>query len=377
MDFAYTEDQIAIRDLARQILEDQVPTDKLLGLLGAEDWYACDLWEALAQASLLGVALPEAYGGAGMGFEELCLVLHEAGRRAAPTTLVPTLVMGAAPIAEFGTDEQKQALLPAVVSGDSVLTAALVEEGRRDPARPRTTATEDGGGFVLSGTKTCVPAASIATRILVPAATGDGAVGVFLVDPNAAGVTLTAQQVTTGEPHSLVELKNVRVEAAEVLGDPRGGAAVLRWISDRTMVASCAVALGLAESGLEQTAAYQSERKQFGVAIGSFQGPQLRAADAWIDVEAMRGTLQQAVWRLSTGRDAERAIEVAKWWACRGGHRVAHACQHLHGGMGADVEYPIHRWFLAAKQNEVILGGASQHQARIGELLVARQGPAA
>ena len=93
------------------------------------------------------------------------------------------------------------------------------------------------------------------------------------------------------------------------------------------------------------------------------------AADAWIDTEAMRATLQQALWRVATERSAAREIEVAKWWACRGGHRVAHACQHLHGGIGADVEYPIHRWFLAAKQNEMILGGASLHQARLGELL--------
>lgn len=369
MDFHYSEDQVAVRDLAKQILEDRVPTDGILKLLQADGWYDEGTWQALAQASLLGVALPEAYGGAGMGLIELALILEEAGRRIAPLPLIPTLVMGALPIAEFGNDEQKQANLPGVVKGERFLTAALVEEGRRDATRPSTRARAEGDGFVLSGVKTCVPAASIAARILVPATTDDGGVAVFLLDPGTSGVTLQDQQMTSGEPHSLLTLENVPVTAGDRLGGPEQGAAILRWISDRTMVAACAVQLGIADSALEQTAAYQSERKQFGVAIGTFQGPQLRAADAWIDTEAMRATLQQAVWRVATNREAAREIQVAKWWACRGGHRVSHACQHLHGGIGADVEYPIHRWFLAAKQNEMILGGASLHQARLGELL--------
>ncbi|MFP6662832.1 MAG: acyl-CoA dehydrogenase family protein [Deltaproteobacteria bacterium] len=369
MDFHYSEDQVAVRDLAKQILEDRVPTDGILKLLQADGWYDEGTWQALAQASLLGVALPEAYGGAGMGLIELALILEEAGRRIAPLPLIPTLVMGALPIAEFGNDEQKQANLPGVVKGERFLTAALVEEGRRDATRPSTRARAEGDGFVLSGVKTCVPAASIAARILVPATTDDGGVAVFLLDPGTSGVTLQDQQMTSGEPHSLLTLENVPVTAGDRLGGSEQGPAILRWISDRTMVAACAVQLGIADSALEQTAAYQSERKQFGVAIGTFQGPQLRAADAWIDTEAMRATLQQAVWRVATDREAAREIQVAKWWACRGGHRVSHACQHLHGGIGADVEYPIHRWFLAAKQNEMILGGASLHQARLGELL--------
>ncbi|MEO2168690.1 MAG: acyl-CoA dehydrogenase family protein [bacterium] len=369
MDFHYSEDQIAIRDLAKQILEDRVPAASILKLVQADGWYDGGTWQALAQASLLGVALPESCGGAGMGFAELGIILEEAGRRVAPLPLIPTLVMGAMPIAEFGNDVQKQMNLPGVAKGERFLTAALVEEGRRDPTCPSTRARVEADGFVLSGVKTCVPAAKIAARILVPAATDDDGVAVFLVDPGASGVTLEDQQMTSGEPHSLLTLDNVSVAAGDRLGGPKDGAAILRWTLDRTMVAACAVQLGIADSALEQTAAYQSERKQFGVAIGTFQGPQIRAADAWIDTEAMRATLQQALWRVATERSAAREIEVAKWWACRGGHRVAHACQHLHGGIGADVEYPIHRWFLAAKQNEMILGGASLHQARLGELL--------
>ena len=371
MDFEYSENQTAIEDLAKQILEDCVPTDQILKLVEADGWYDQKTWKSLADASLLGVALPEEFGGAGMGMEELVLVLEQAGRRAAPLPLLPTLILGALPIAEFGTEEQKKQSLPAVVTGERFLTAALVEEGRRSAARCRTTATRVDDGYTISGEKQCVPGASTASLILVPAQTETGKVAVFLVDPASDGVTLRDQEVSSGEPHSEMVLKDVSVRESDLLGSVESGEEILDWIEARGMIAACGIQLGIADSALAQTVEYQTNRRQFGVPIGSFQGPQLRAADAWIDIEAMRSTLQQAVWRLATGREARRAILVAKWWACRGGHRVAHTCQHLHGGMGADVEYPIHRWFLAAKQNEVFLGGASLHQARLGAMLVA------
>jgi alkylation response protein AidB-like acyl-CoA dehydrogenase len=370
MDFEYSEDQVAIRDLAKQILEDCVPTDQILKLVQADGWYDRNTWKALADASLLGLGISEEDGGSGMGMEELVLVLEQAGRRAAPLPLLSTLVLGALPIAEFGTDEQKNQNLPEVAAGKRFLTAGLVEEGRRSAARCRTTATRVDGGYTLSGEKQCVPGASIASRILVPAQTDNGKVAVFLLDPATEGVTLLDQEVSSGEPHSQLVLADARVQDADILGSLDNGEEILDWIEARGMIAACSLQLGIADSALAQTVEYQTTRHQFGVPIGSFQGPQLRAADAWIDIEAMRSTLEQAVWRLATGREARREILVAKWWACRGGHRVAHTCQHLHGGIGADVEYPIHRWFLAAKQNEVFLGGASVHQARIGRMLV-------
>jgi 3-oxocholest-4-en-26-oyl-CoA dehydrogenase beta subunit len=213
-----------------------------------------------------------------------------------------------------------------------------------------------------------VPAASRAARVLVPARTGDGA-AVFLVDPRAPGVELERQVTTNGEPQFRMRLANARAGEADVLGGVGRGADVVRWTEARALVALAALQLGIAEEALRRTAEYATGRKQFNQPIGAFQAVAMRAADAFIDVEAMRSTLYQATWRLGQGLPAAREVEVAKWWACRGGHRVAHAAQHLHGGIGADLEYPIHRYFLWAKQTEYALGGASAHLARLGRLL--------
>ena len=155
----------------------------------------------------------------------------------------------------------------------------------------------------------------------------------------------------------------------DVLGDPKRGADIVRWLEERALIGLCSLQLGVAAAALAKTAEYVGVRKQFGKQIGAFQGVSLRAADAYIDVEAMRSTLWQAVWRLDTGAAASIEIGIAKWWACRGGQRVVHTAQHLHGGIGSDIEYPIHRYFLWSKQLDLTLGGAAPQLARIGALL--------
>jgi len=369
MEFSFSEDQIAIRDLARQILGDRLTDERVKALARDPAWYDEELWGALGAASLLGVAIPSEHGGGGFGLDEVCLLLEEAGRHLAPLPLFPTVVLGGLPIAEFGSEEQRRNLLPGVASGATILSAALSEPGSHDPSTPRATARRDGASWVLDGEKTCVPAADRAARILVPATTGNGAVTVFLLDPQVPGVTLARQTTTNGEPQFQVRLAGARVEDGAVLGGVGRGAEVVGWTEARALVALAALQLGIAEEALRRTAAYATERKQFNQPIGSFQAVAMRAADAFIDVEAMRSTLYQAVWRLGEGLPAAREVEVAKWWACRAGHRVAHAVQHLHGGIGADLEYPIHRYFLWAKQTEYTLGGATAHLARLGSLL--------
>ena len=164
-------------------------------------------------------------------------------------------------------------------------------------------------------------------------------------------------------------LSGVALGAGDVLGDPHQGADIVRWIEARSLVGLCAIQVGVAQEALRRTAEYTAQRKQFGRPIATFQSVALRAADAYIDVEAMRSTLWQAAWRVDAGRPAARQVAAAKWWACRAGQRVVHTAQHLHGGMGADLDYPIHRYFLWAKQVELVLGGAGPQLARLGRLL--------
>jgi alkylation response protein AidB-like acyl-CoA dehydrogenase len=366
MDFSFTDEQRAIQDLARQIFQDQVTPQRLTEIEAGPEHLDRELWNHLAQASLLGAAWPEAFGGSGLGVFELCLVIEEAGRSLAPIPLVPVIASAALPIAQFGSDKQKADYLPRIATGDTLLTAALVEGAGNDPARPGTRAQRDGAGWRLDGEKHCVPIAQFAERILIPARTADDGSAVFLLDPHTSGVKCEPQWTTNRQPQAHLTLSGASVADADVLGAPHQGAAIVRWLMDRTSVAFCALQLGVTEQALRLTAEYTSTRKQFGRPIGSFQGVALRAADAYIDVEAIRSTFWEAAWRLNEGLPASSEIAVAAWWACMAGHRVVHAAQHLHGGIGSDVEYPIHRYFLWAKHVALQLGGGTQQLARLG-----------
>jgi alkylation response protein AidB-like acyl-CoA dehydrogenase len=369
VDFSLSESQQEVRNLARKILEDLSRHERLVEIEASPEGIDRRVWEELARSQLLGVALPEAYGGSDMGFFTLCVLIEEVGRAVAPVPALPSLVMGALPVAAFGSDEQKQRWLPGVVSGSIILTAALQEAGSDEPSQPTTEARRDGGAWRLSGTRICVPAAHVAERILVPARVAGAGVGVFLIDPAAAGVELREQQVTNRERQFQLALTDAPVAAADVLAGPERGAEITRWGTDRATAAYCALQLGVAEKALRMTAAYTGERRQFDRPIGSFQAVHQRAADAFIDVEAMRLTTWQAVWKLDAGHPADDAIAVAKFWAADGGQRAGYAAQHLHGGIGVDVDYPLHRYYLWAKQIELTLGSAPVHLARIGERL--------
>jgi alkylation response protein AidB-like acyl-CoA dehydrogenase len=372
MDFSFTDEQQAIAALAKQILGDGATHERLRQIeRGGGPRFDPALWRRLAEAGLVGVAIPEAHGGGGLGFVELMLVLEEVGRRAAPVPFLETAVLGALALAEFGSAAQRTALLPAVARGETILTAALVE-GEGDVLAPTTTATRDGDAWVLRGSKLCVPAAELAHRILVPAATGAETVGVFLVDPRTRGVATTPLATTSGQPEARLDLDGVRVGAGDVLGDAAAGRRIVAWVVERAQAGLAAVALGCCEEALRLTADYVKTRKQFEQPIAMFQAVAHRAADSYIDTEGVRLTVWQAASRLAAGESAPAEVALAKFWAAEAGHRIVHAAQHLHGGIGVDRDYPLHRYFLYARQIELTLGGAAAQLRTIGRLLAAQ-----
>ena len=286
----------------------------------------------------------------------MCLTLLAQGRRVAPVPLWPTVV-AAQTLAEFGTEEQQARWLPAVIAGDAVLTVALeVEPAGRGEAH------EVDGDWRLTGSWPSVPAGHLADAVVVPAAV-DGSVALFLVEASAAG---TSVEEATTTNRSKVGHYRFDATPAERL---EGGADALTFAHERALVALAAVSLGACEEATRLAAEYTSGREQFGKPLSTNQGVVLKAADAYIAMAAMRATLWQAAWRIDEGLDAADAVEVAHWWASDGGHRVVHITQHLHGGMGADIDYPVHRYFLWAKEVTDTLGGPSAHLARLGDLI--------
>ncbi len=362
MDFSFTPDQTAIRDLANQIFGDRTTDEFLLQFSRSKTTYDDPLWNTLAEQGLLGVSIAEEFGGTGLGFVELCLVLEEQGRRVAPVPLFSSLVLGALPIQQFGSVEQKNRWLAPLAAGKHKLTAAVADFGTTEACQQAITVHNG----LLSGTKSAIPDGNVAAAILVLASDNS----LYIVDTTAKGVSVQAEKSFSGENFATLTLANVK---AERLGTEGQGRAILAWLEQRADVALAAMQMGVCDEALRRTALYTTERKQFGAPLGSFQAVAMRAADAYVDCEALRSAYWGAMWRLSEGLPAEAEARIAKYWACQGSHRVVHAAQHLHGGMGSDVEFPIHRYFILSKQIAFLTGSSSVQLAKLGELLASNE----
>ncbi len=371
MDFGIREEEQTVIDLARKILVDRVTNQRMKAHEASGDAYDATLWQSLVRSNLLGTAIPEAYGGTDLGFLALCLFLQEIGRTVAPVPVFPSLVLGALPLAEFGSEAQKQKWLPEIARGERIVTAALSEFESSDPRAPRTRVESTSDGYCITGIKTNVPSAEQASQILVPGRFDDGSIGLFFVEPRSDGVTLATQTTSDRQPHAQLQLVGVRVTEDARLDSEGRGAEALRWLFNRATAARCMMQLGVTERALEMTAEYSRNRIQFDRALGSFQAFHQRAADAYINVEAVRLSALEAVWRLSRQLPADEHVAVAKFWAAEGGQSAAFACQHLHGGIGIDVDYPLHRHFLWAIQIEHELGSARHQLERLGRQMAA------
>ncbi len=360
MDLSFTDDQRSISELAANVFGREIDVDRIRRVEATEDTVDHQLWATLAETGLLGVSSPDDVGGTGGAMVELCCLLEQQGRTLAPVPLARTLV-AAMTIAEFG-DQDTREVARRVAEGAATIAVAADLSGRP----PTVTARADGDGrWRLDGTVTAVAGAKSATACLVVAGTSDGE-RLFLTAAGDGGVSAEATRTTN-------QLAHAHLDFDGAAGQPVGGAqgpAVLRL---RLRVALAAVALGVAEESVGRAAAFTSQRHQFGKPLSSFQAAAHRAADCYIDVEAMRATLWQAAWRIDQNDvDAEDAALVAAWWAADAGPRVVQSVQHLHGGLGADIDYPIHRFYLWGTQLDVELGGASALLAQLGDGL-ARQ----
>ncbi|MFD3325356.1 acyl-CoA dehydrogenase family protein [Streptomyces sp. NPDC058701] len=378
MDFTFTEEQQAAVEAAKAVFADvapdSVPSPALTPGAVAQD-FDRPLWAKLASSDLLGLVLAEEHGGAGLDAIALCLVLREAAGVLARVPLLEHCATAMA-VQAHGGPELTAALLPGAGDGTLVLTAAAHGRSGHDPAELAVTARRDsdGDGWTLEGVQTAVPWAQSADWIAVPAHTGGGEAVLALVPRVTEGLTLAEQSSTSGERLAELTLDGVRVPASHLIEAP--GA----WERLRQLLATgtCALALGLGERVLAMTSRYTAQREQFGFPVATFQAVAVQAADRYIDLRAMEVTLWQAAWRLDAATGGAGGplpssgdVAVAKIWASEGVRRVVQTAQHLHGGFGADTDYPLHRYHAWAKQLELQLGPAAAHEEALGDLLAA------
>jgi alkylation response protein AidB-like acyl-CoA dehydrogenase len=352
MDFAFNDDQSAVRDLARKIFAELAPQ------------FDRDAWRTLGSAGLLGVTLPTSVGGSESGVVALCLLLEQAGEAASTLPLIPALVLAGLPLTQADASARTSAWLQRLCRGESVLSGVFGERGESTLQARRTAV-----GWRLSGVESCVEALPLADALLLAAKTERGETALFLVESDTPGLSRETQQVASGHPIGRLTLQDVLVEEDALLCDPVRAGELVDWALDRAYLAQAAYELGLSSRALALTARFASERQQFGRAIGTFQAVAQRVADAHIALETMRLSLWRAAWLVDEGASARHEIAVARVVATQAGHEIVCAAQHVHGSMGFDRSYPLHRYFLASQHNELLLGGHGFHLARLGQLL--------
>jgi 3-oxo-4-pregnene-20-carboxyl-CoA dehydrogenase alpha subunit len=372
MDFTLDETGQAIARLAAEVLEQAKPRG-----LPAErgDGFDAALWKELGRAGLLSLALPDWLGGDGLGVLETALVLTEVGRRAAALPALPALALGVLPVTRWGDRDLQRTLLDGVGSGDTVLTAAVREPTSVMPAFPATTARLGGRAGAVTGVKVGVPYAAAAEWILVPAsiAAGGGEVpgrtGVVVVARSADGVGLRRTHSASGEPEYTLRLDGAPV--ADVVGAvtpdrSAGGGRVVADLYQLAVAGACCLADGALAAALALTTEHVGARRQFGRPLATFQAVAGQVADVYIASRTLHLATMSACWRLATGREAGRDLDVAAYWLADQATAALRTCHHLHGGIGMDVTYPLHRYSSMVTDLARFVGGTEHRLERLG-----------
>ena len=328
---------------------------------GQDDSYDRALWKELAQAGLLGLAVPGSLGGEGLGVAETAVLLTEAGRAAAGVPALATLAMGVLPVTRWGSGEQQRALLGGDAAGDTLLTAAVREPSEPVPTVPATTLRGVAGGGTVSGVKIGVPHAAAANWILVPASLGPGGAAIAVVGASAPGVTLRRTPSSSATPEYTVRLDEA--PAAHVLAGDDAVADLYRL----TAAGACCVADGALAAALALTTEHIRSRQQFGRPLATFQAVAQQIADIAIASRTLHLATVSACWRLDTGRAAGSDTDVAAYWLAAEAPAAMRACHHLHGGTGMDVSYPLHAYSALVKDLVTLVGGADYRLGLLGD----------
>jgi alkylation response protein AidB-like acyl-CoA dehydrogenase len=377
MDFGFNQEQELLRATARKFFENECASEFVRARMAEPAGVTDDFWAKLAEQGWLGLIYPEEYGGTGLGFVDLTVLMEEMGRSVMPGPFFSTVLLGGLTILEAGSAAQKTEWLGRISAGQAKATLAFTEPNARwDAAAVTATARESGGAFTLSGTKLFVPDAHLADILVVVARTREGqrpeeGLSLFLVPRGARGVEVKLLP-TMDQTRKLCEVTfaDVTVGADALLGPKNGAWAPLSRVLDRATVALCAEMCGGAQRVLDMTTEYAKIRIAFGKPIGSYQGVKHKAADMLVEIENAKSLTYYAAWAVDENvPEAPLAASMAKAYVSDAFRRAAGTGIQLHGGIGFTWEHDLHLYFKRAKSSEFTFGDGTWHRERVAQLI--------
>ncbi len=353
LDLTFSAEQDMLREAVRGVLADACPLSVVRELEDDPTGYSIDLWRQLGQLDLIGLQLPEEYGGSGMTTLESVVLYEEFGRAITPSPHFVSAVLSGGALARSGSEEQKAAWLPRMVTGEAILTPAWLEpDNGFGPKGVQVKAVPDGDGWTITGVKRHVAFAKAATCFVVLARTGDDPadVDLFLVDPTSDGVTMTQQMTVASDAQYRVDFDGVRVTEADRIGSAGTGWLTWNAVMHEAIILAGAQAVGGAQYALDITVQYSKDRHQFDKPLGAFQALAHNMADAATNIDGAEVLVHEAAWARSDGRPVGKLAPMAKLYACQTYRDVTATAQQIFGGIGFTVEFDIQLYFRRAKQ---------------------------
>jgi alkylation response protein AidB-like acyl-CoA dehydrogenase len=375
MNFALSEEQQMLQSMTKEFVSRESSLRRVRELREDAIGFSKDVWKKMAELGWLGMIFPEKVGGQEMGMVESVVVMEELGRGLMPEPMLSSVLMGAMALAQAASEAQQKQWLPGIMEGKTLFTLGYLErQSRYDPFDVATTAKRSGQSWTLSGEKIFVPDAAVAERIVVTARTKGGrrdreGVALFLVDPKAKGVKVTEVPMMDWRKRHTVALEGVKVPDSERLAGEQPADQAIEATLGRATVGLCAEMLGAMNQAFDMTVEYLKTRKQFGVAIGSFQALKHRCADQYVQTELARSSVYYAAMCLDENMpDAASAISTAKARCNDAFHLIANEAIQMHGGIGMTDEHDIGFFFKRARVAEVTLGDSAYHRDRYARL---------
>ncbi|WP_169567415.1 acyl-CoA dehydrogenase family protein [Sneathiella limimaris] len=376
MDFELSEEQVLLKDSVDRFVQDNYSPEDRLKLSQTELGFSRDHWKTMAELGWLGMAFSEEVGGFGGGAVEVMIMMESMGRGLVLEPFVSTVLLGGKLVAEAGSAEQIEQIIPSLIEGETMLAFAYAEaQSRFNLNDVQTTASKSGDNYILNGTKAVVYHGGTADKIIVSARTSGDAldaegISLFIVDKDAAGLDIRSYATVDGQRAADIRFENVSVPAANLLGAEGKAAPIIEKVVDQAIGALCAEAVGAMAASNEITNEYLKTRKQFGVPIGKFQVLQHRMVDMYMDAEQSKSMSDMVAMKLDIdyNDDARKAVSAAKAQIGKAAKFIGQQSVQLHGGMGMTDEYSIGHYFKRLTTLEMLFGNTDYHLNRFSSL---------